>query len=219
MDATRVIIVDDEALFNELLSRTLAAEPGLEVVGVATDGESAVRLAGELSPDAVVMDIELPGELDGIEAALQIKSARPQTGIVILSNHNDRRYVLSLPLEESPGWSYLLKQSAPDVATVVRAIQGSMAGMVALDPGVVSSLAPRQGSVLAGLTPRQHEVLGLIAQGYNNAAIAQRLTLSGKSIEAYINAIYQELQISGEQDIHSRVRATLFYLEESQSLQ
>ena len=91
--------------------------------------------------------------------------------------------------------------------------------MVVLDPGVVRSLAPRQASILERLTPRQHEVLGLIAQGFNNAAIAQQLTLSGKSIEAYINAVYQELHISGEQDVHSRVRATLFYLEESQSLQ
>ena len=113
MDPTRVLIVDDEALFNELLSRTLSADPGLEVVGVATDGVSAVRLAGELGPDAVVMDIGLPGELDGIEATLQIKSARPQTGIVILSAHKDRRYVTSLPLEENPGWSYLLEQSGP----------------------------------------------------------------------------------------------------------
>jgi len=219
METTRVVIVDDEALFRELLRRTLSAEPGLEVVGVAGDGETAIRLAKEASPDVVLMDIELPGEMDGIEAALRIKKEMPQTGIVILSAHSDRRYVTSLPLEDSQGWAYLLKQTAPDLAAVVRAIEGSKAGMVVLDPVVVASLRPRQGSAVAGLTPRQQEVLELLAQGYSNAAIAQRLTLSQKSVETYINAIYQGLHLSNEPEIHARVKATILYLENSQSLQ
>lgn len=219
METTRVVIVDDEALFRELLRRTLSAEPGLEVVGVAGDGETAIRLAKEASPDVVLMDIELPGEMDGIEAALRIKKEMPQTGIVILSAHSDRRYVTSLPLEDSQGWAYLLKQTAPDLAAVVRAIEGSKAGMVVLDPAVVASLRPRQGSAVAGLTPRQQEVLELLAQGYSNAAIAQRLTLSQKSVETYINAIYQGLHLSNEPEIHARVKATILYLENSQSLQ
>ncbi len=217
METTRILIVEDEALFSELLRRTLSAEPGLEIVGVAGDGETAVRLAGETRPDAVLMDIELPGELDGIDAALRIKRERPQTGIVILSAHKDWRYVTSLPLEESWGWSYLLKQTVPDMDTVVRAIQGSIRGMVVLDPAVVASLKPRRGSAVARLTPRQREVLELIAQGYNNAGIAQRLYLAEKSVESYINAIYQELQLSGEQDVNARVKATLLYLQDSQS--
>ena len=219
METTRVVIVDDEALFRELLRRTLSAEPGLEVVGVAGDGETAIHLAMEANPDVVLMDIELPGEMDGIEAALRIKKEMPQTGIVILSAHSDRRYVTSLPLEDSQGWAYLLKQTAPDLAAVVRAIEGSKAGMVVLDPAVVANLQPRQGSAVAGLTPRQQEVLELLAQGYSNAAIAQRLTLSQKSVETYINAIYQGLHLSNEPDIHARVKATIIYLENSQSLQ
>ena len=216
LQPTRLIIVDDEPLFSELLRRTLSTEPGLEVVGVAGDGETAVQLAREVRPNAVVMDIELPGGLDGIEAALRIKAESPETGIVILSAHKDRRYVSSLPIEESPGWSYLLKRSAPDVATIVRAIQGSMAGMVVLDPEVVASLRPRQGSAVARLTPRQQEVLELMAQGYNNTAIAQRLTLTLGAVETHISAIYQELQISGEHDVHARVKATLLFLDDSQ---
>ena len=219
METTRVVIVDDEALFRELLRRTLSAEPGLEVVGVAGDGGTAIHLAMEASPDVVLMDIELPGEMDGMEAALRIKKEMPQTGIVILSAHSDRRYVTSLPLEDSQGWAYLLKQTVPDLTAVVRAIEGSKAGMVVLDPAVVASLQPRQGSTVAGLTPRQQEVLELLAQGYSNAAIAQRLTLSQKSVETYINAIYQGLHLSNEPDIHARVKATIIYLENSQSLQ
>jgi DNA-binding NarL/FixJ family response regulator len=219
MEPATVLIVEDEALFGELLRRTLAAEPGLEVLGVAQDGETAVRLAREARPDAVLVDIELPGEMDGIEAALRIKGERPETGIVILSNHRDRRYITSLPLEESPGWSYLLKQTVPDLATVVRAIQESMRGMIMLDPALVASLRPRRGSAVERLTPRQQGVLELIAQGYNNAAIAELLILAEKSVETYINAIYQELGLSREPDIHARVKATLFYLQESQTRQ
>jgi len=219
MEKTRLLVVDDEALFRELLCRTLSTEPGLEVVGVAGDGETAVRLAKQDKPDVVIMDIELPGKLDGIEASLQIKKERPKTGVVILSAHSERRYVTSLPLEDIQGWAYLLKQTAPDLATVVRAIEGSKAGMVVLDPTVVAGLRPRQGSAVARLNPRHQEVLELLAQGYSNAAIAQLLKLSRKSVETYINAIYQELHLSHEQDIHARVKATLIYLESSRSRQ
>ena len=217
MEITRVLIVDDQALFRELLRRTLSAEPGLEVVGEAEDGETSVHLARATSPDVVLMDIELPGELDGMEAAIQIKKEMPQTGIVILSAHSDWRYVTSLPFDDIQGWGYLLKQTVPDLATVVRAIHGSKAGMVVLDPAVVSSMRPRQGSAVAGLTRRNQEVLELLAQGFSNSAIAQRLRLSGKSVETYINAIYQELHLSKEPETHARVKATLIYLENSQN--
>ncbi len=219
VETTRVVVVDDEALFREMLVHTLSAEKGIEVVGVAENGETAVSLTSEKSPDVVLMDIELPGELDGIEAALQIKRERPETGVVILSAHSDRRYVTSLPLDEIKGWAYLLKQTVPDIATIVRAIQGSKVGMVVLDPAVVAGLRPKQGSAVARLNPRHQEVLEFLAQGYSNAAIAQQLGLSRKSVETYINAIYQELHLSHEPDVHARVKATLIYLESSKSRQ
>jgi DNA-binding NarL/FixJ family response regulator len=219
MGKIRLLVVDDEALFRELMCRTLSAEPGLEVVAVAGDGETAVRLAKQEKPDVVIMDVELPGKIDGIEAALQIKKERPQTGIVILSAHSERRYVTSLPLDDIRGWAYLLKQTAPDLATVVRAVEGSKAGMVVLDPSLVASLRPKQGSAVGRLNPRHQEVLELLAQGYSNAGIAESLKLSRKSVETYINAIYQELHLSHEQDIHARVKATLLYLESSRSRQ
>ena len=217
METTRVLIVDDQAFFTEMLQRTLATEAEVEVVGVAHDAQTAIRLAKEAIPDVVLMDIELPGELDGIEAGILIKEEKPETGIVILSSHKDQEYVNSLPLEGGSGWSYLLKQSLPDLATLVRAIQGSKLGMVVLDPAVVASLRPKLGSSLVRLTPRQKEVLELIAQGYTNAAIGERLVLSEKSVETYIHTIYQQLEISGEQEMHTRVKATLIYLRESRS--
>lgn len=216
MQTTKIIIIEDEPLFRDLLHRTLLAEPGLEIAGVAEDGEAAIRLAHQTRPDVVLTDIELRGEIDGIEAALRIKKDQPKTGVVILSVHSERRYLTSLPLEEVPGWAYLLKQTVPDVATVIRAIEASKTGMLMLDPALVKGFQPRQNSTLSNLTPRQMEVLECIAQGYNNAAIAKQLHLSQRSVETYINVIYQELGVSDEPDIHARVKATLLYLEESQ---
>ena len=217
METTKVLIVDDQLFFSEMLKRTLSTEPGLEIVGVAYDGETAVQVARETTPDAVIMDIELPGELDGIDAGLQIKQERPQTGIVILSVHNDRRYITSLPMGGTMGWSYLLKQTVPDIATVVRAIQGSINGMEVLDPAVIRSLQPKEGSAVMQLTPRLREVLEFIAQGYSNNTIAEQLTLTEKTVETYIGTIYHQLNLTGEPDIHARVKATILYLEESQS--
>jgi len=218
MEKTRLIITEDEALFRELLLRTLSSEPGLEVVGTAEDAETAIKLAKELKPDVAIMDIELPGEMDGIEAALLIKRERPKIGIVVLSVHSDHRYVSSLPLGDLGGWAYLLKQSVPDLSTLVRAIHGSKEGMMVLDPAVMARLRPRKDSPVARLTPRLQEVLRLIAQGFNNSAIAERLVLSERSVEGYVKSIYQELNLSGEPEIHARVKAALTYLESAQKI-
>ena len=174
-EVTRITITEDEPLFRELLLRALAAEPRIKVVGTADDGEKSFQLARETKPDVVIMDIELPGEMDGIEAALIIKREIPETGVVLLSSHSDRHYVTSLPLENIRGWAYLLKQSVPNVVGLVLAIQGCKAGMVVLDPAVLTNLRPRPKSAVAQPTPRKQEVLELISEGCNNASIAQRL--------------------------------------------
>lgn len=211
-----MLVVEDEPLFRQLLVRTLSAEPRLEVVAEAGDGDAAVRLAHDLEPEAVLMDIDLGAGMDGIAAAAVIKEHRPETGIVFLSAHQDPRYVTSLQIGNHLGWSYLLKQNVRNVEAVVRAIEGSVDGLVVLDPALVSGLRPRPGSNLARLTPRQVETLQLIAQGFNNAAIAERMVVAEKSVETYINTIYQQLGLSGEPGIHARVKACLLYLEESQ---
>jgi DNA-binding NarL/FixJ family response regulator len=218
MEKIRLIITEDEALFRELLLRTLSTEPELEVVGTAEDAETAIKLCREVKPDVALMDIELPGEMDGIEAALIIKRERPGTGIVILSVHSNHRYVSSLPLGDLRGWAYLLKQSVPELSTVVRAIHGSKEGMMMLDPAVMAKLRPRQDSAVARLTPRLQEALRLTAEGYNNIAIAERLVLAEKSVEGYVKSIYQELHLSGEPEIHARVKAALTYLECAQKI-
>ena len=125
LDTATILIVEDEPLFGEMLRLTLSGEPEFEVVGVLQDGNEAVNFASREKPDAILMDIELKGQMDGIEAGRRIKRESPETGIVILSAHNNKRYLTSLPLHEFPGWSYLLKHSVPNLATVIRAIQWS----------------------------------------------------------------------------------------------
>ncbi len=212
----RILLVEDEALFRELLIGAFAGQTAVQVVAVAEEGETAIQLARETRPDAVIMDIQLSGEMDGIKAALQIKRERPETGIVVLSAHKDRRYVTSLPLEDGAGWAYLLKQSVPDVATLVHAIQGSSNGMLVLDAAIIASLRPSEGSLLDKLPSRQLQILQLIAQGFNNASIAVELGLAEKTIEVYINIMYQALNLSHVPGINARVQATLLYLQESE---
>lgn len=212
----RVVIVEDEVLFREMLVEALSRRAGLEVVGTTDKGENAIPLARSAKPDAVLMDVELAGEMDGIDASLAIKRESPDVGIVILSAHDDPRYLTSLPLGQSQGWAYLLKQTVRDVSAVVQAIRGSVGGMVIVDPAVMAKVHPRKGSEVAGLTPRQQEVLRLLAQGLNNAAIAKQLVLEERSVESYINVIYQRLGLSGEPEINMRVKAALAFLKSSQ---
>lgn len=217
MDKIKVLICEDQGLFRDMLRLTLSTQPRIQVVGAVGDGASAVRMARELHPNVVLMDIELGSEPDGIASGRAIRQADPNVGIVILSMHKDKEYISSIPLSQASGWSYLLKQSVSDVSALVRAIEGSAAGLMVLDPAVVDGLRPVAGSRLSRLTQRQRQVLDLIAQGYNNSAIAEKLVLNEKSVENYINALYQELGISRGEPVHPRVKAVLLYLEESQS--
>ena len=207
----RVLVVEDESLFRDLLVRSLAGE-SIEVVGEAADGETAIRLARRIAPDVVLMDIGLAGEMDGITAGVRIKSERPEANIVILSALTEKQHLSIIPFGETEGWSYLLKQSVSDTGALVSAIEGSASGLTVLDSGVIAGLKPRQGSILTSLTARQMDVLELIAQGYNNATIAEKLSVEITSIENYINATYRALQLSDERGVQPRVKATLIYV-------
>jgi DNA-binding NarL/FixJ family response regulator len=189
--------------------------PNLEVLDAVADGSAAIEGANHLSPDVILMDIELGSDPNGIAAGRAIKEQHPDMGIVILSSHRERQYLSLISAEESSGWSYLLKQSVSDAGALARAIEGAASGLVVMDPAVVNSLKPRKGSLTAGLTPRQQEVLNMMAQGYNNAAIADKLVMGTKSVENYINAIYQELSLSHNGPLHPRVQAVLIYLRDS----
>ena len=211
----RILIVEDEGLFRDMLKISLGLLPNLEVVGAVSDGSAAVEAADRLLPDVVLMDIELGCDPNGIAAGRAIKEEHSGIGIIILSAHKEREYLNLMAAQEMSGWSYLLKQSVTDAEALVRAIQGAASGLVVMDPSVVDNMRPRQGSLTAGLTPRQQEVLAMMAQGFNNSAIAEQLVLGTKSVENYINAIYQELSLTHNSPLHPRVQAVLSYIRDS----
>ena len=213
--ATKIMIVEDEGLFRDMLRVSLSSQSEFDVVGACGDGETAVRMVREVEPDVILMDIELGREPNGIETGLRIKEAHPEIGIVVLSMHAEKEYLTTLPLQHSEGWSYLLKQSVQDLGALSRAVEGAAAGLMVLDPALVHGLRPKPKTRLEGLTARQSEVIALIAQGYSNGAIAEALTLGVKSVENYINAIYQQLRVTQDEPIHPRVKATLIFLQDS----
>ena len=210
-----ILIVEDEGLFRDMLKISLGSLPNLEVVGAVSDGNAAVEAADRLLPDVVLMDIELGCDPNGIAAGRAIKEQHPDIGIIILSAHKEREYLNLMAAQELSGWSYLLKQSVTNAEALVRAIAGAASGLVVMDTSVVDKMRPRQGSLTAGLTPRQQEVLAMMAQGYNNSAIAEHLVLGTKSVENYINAIYQELSLNHNGPLHPRVQAVLSYIRDS----
>lgn len=212
---TRLLIVENEALFREMLRMVLDARPEFDVVGEVGDGRSAVLLAQDMEFDVVLMDIDLGPGPNGIETGIKIKDLHPEVGIVLLSMMREKEALASLPPRVASGWSYLLKQSVSNVEALSRAIEGAAAGLMMIDPELSRSLEARSGTGLAGLTPRQSDVLALMAQGFNNAAIANQLSISEKSVENYVNAIFQSLEVHSDGDTHPRVQAVLAYLRES----
>lgn len=212
----KLVLVEDEALYRDLLRIVLSQHPRLEVLGCFADGESALEAIPTLRPDVAILDIELRSGINGIQLGLLLRRGLPDLGIVLLSNHGDPSFVSSLPVEVLGGWSYLLKKSVSDAGSLGRAIEGAAARLVVLDPQLVTGLRPREGGNLARLTPRQREILGLIAQGFSNASIAQRLVLAEKSVENQINLLYQQLGLDrGRSPLHPRVKAVLLYLQDS----
>jgi DNA-binding NarL/FixJ family response regulator len=206
--------VEADGLLRDMLRTVLMAESRLAVVGVTGDATEAIRLAGSEKPDVALVGLDSDSEHDALAVAQAISGSRTSARIVFLGEHPDRRTLAALPAFRAAGWSYLLRQSVTDVATLVRAIDGAAMGLVVLDPLVVESLGRRE-TRLSALTRRQLEVLSLMAKGYNNAAIARSLVLEEKSVENHINAIFGQLNLSRDNAAHPRVKAVLLYLQET----
>lgn len=209
----RVALVEDDNLFRELMRMALDALPGISVIADFRDAPSAEREIPLLAPDVVILDIDLGvGSKNGVQLGLSLRRALPDLGILLFSNHREPEFLLSVPTEQAGGWSYLLKTSVQDVETIGRAIHGSAAGVVTLDP----QLAQQVRSSLVNdvpLSARQLTLFELMAQGYNNKAIAQRMGLSLKTVENMVGLLYRDLGLNfGSSERHARVEATLLYL-------
>lgn len=201
--------------------RLLEERDEVEVVGLADDLESVLAAARRLEPDVVLMDVKMPPThtMEGIEAAHAIKAERPETGIVMLTQHDDEEYVWALLEGGVDGYGYLHKIRVGDVDQVVRAIREVAAGGSVLDPRIVETLLARRsrkpGSPLAELTSAELDVLRLMAEGRSNQAIADSLFVSLGTVEKRIAAVFAKLGLRQEVELNRRVAAVLIYLRES----
>jgi DNA-binding NarL/FixJ family response regulator len=213
----RLALVEDEPLYRDLLRIALDQRPGLEVVAAYGDADSALAGIPDVGPDVAMLDIDLGSGLNGVQLGMKLRRQLPDLAIVLLSNHGDPEFVAALPEEVRGGWSYLLKKSVNDVDILGRTVSGAADGLTVLDPQLVAGMRgrPRKAGLVSRLTPRQTEILELIAQGYSNAAIAERLVLAEKSVENQINLLYQQLEIDrATSGVQPRVKAVLTYLDE-----
>lgn len=211
---TTLVIVEDEGLYRDLLTLALSRFEHLEVVGDFADGDVALREIPQLAPDVAILDIQLKGSMHGVGLGLKLRRLLPRMSIVLLSNHQDPELLSNLPPEMAGGWSYLLKKSIDNVGILMRALEAAHSGLVTIDPHLVRPRRRHRSGPLGHLTSRQWDVLELIAQGYTNAAIAERLFLTEKSVENQINILYQQLSIDRSNSaVQPRVTAVLKYLE------
>jgi DNA-binding NarL/FixJ family response regulator len=211
----RVLIVEDQALLREGLAR-LFADGGHEVVGTLGRAEQLQQTVDEQQPELVVIDVRMPPTFtdEGTRAAREIKERHPGIGVLVLSQHVETTHAVTLAT--LGGFGYLLKDRVLDVADFLAAATRVAAGGSALDPKVVAGLVAQvDGGPLARLSERERNVLELMAQGLTNIAIATRLTLSERTVEAHVRHILTKLDIADGQDGHRRVLAVLAYLNEA----
>lgn len=214
----RVVVADDSVIVREGLARLLA-EGGCQVVATADDAGHLLREVALTRPDAVVVDIKMPPTHtdEGIVAARQIRARHPDVGVLVLSQYLESEYAVRLLSDAPEHLGYLLKDRVSDVAVVVDALRRVTEGECVVDPTIVSRLMrrPRPPGRLEQLTARERDVLALMAEGRSNAAIAKRLTMSPKTLEAHVRQILQKLDLPESPDDHRRVLAVLTYLRSS----
>jgi DNA-binding NarL/FixJ family response regulator len=211
----RVAIADDHVLLREGLARLLA-EAEMEVVLQAPDTDVLFAGLARTRPDVVVLDIRLPPTFtdEGLRAADTIREEHPEIAVLLLSQYLETAYALRL-LERFPGGvGYLLKDRVSNVAVLTDALGRVAAGECVVDPTIISRLVgkPATASSLAELTARERDVLGLIAEGRSNRAIAQRLFLSEKTVEGNVRRIFDKLLLAEAPDDNRRVLAVLAFL-------
>jgi DNA-binding NarL/FixJ family response regulator len=212
----RIVIAEDSVLLREGLSRLLE-ESGFEVVAALDNGESALRAVEEFQPDVAVLDVRMPPTFtdEGLRAALVIRRQWPAVGVLVFSQYVEERYASELLAGETRGVGYLLKDRVADVVEFVDAVRRVAAGATVLDPEVVAQLFARnrRAHPLDTLTPREREVIGLMAEGRSNAAIAAALVVGEGAVEKHVSNIFNKLGLLPADSDHRRVLAVLRYLE------
>jgi two-component system, NarL family, response regulator LiaR len=208
----KILLADDHVMLRQGTAELLRRESDLDIIGEASDGEEAVRLAIKLKPDIVIMDVRMP-VLSGVEATRIIRETLPDVQVLVLTAHDDEQYIFSLLQAGASG--YLLKTSP--VGDLIKAIRQVQSGESPLDPSIARKVVVRmskpdimretseahEGQSIEMLTPRELEVLQLLAQGLNNRAIAEALFISDRTVQAHLTSIFAKTHVS------SRLEAVL----------
>ncbi|QNK82885.1 response regulator transcription factor [Nakamurella sp. PAMC28650] len=213
-----LVVAEDSILVREGLLRMLSALPDVQVVGAGGSLDDALGLIDTHRPDVVLTDIRMPPSRsdEGLRIAEHCRVRHPGTGVVLLSQYVEVGYVRVLLQRGTEGRGYLLKERIADLDDLHGAITAVAAGGSAIDPKVIESLVSVRSKGgdqgLAKLSPRELEVLGAVAQGRTNKAVATELFLTQRAVEKHINSIFAKLGLTGDQSTHPRVRAALLYL-------
>jgi DNA-binding NarL/FixJ family response regulator len=214
----RAVLGEDQAIVREGIA-TILGRAGITVVAAVDNAVDLVRVAKEQRPDVVITDIQMPPNLaaDGLEAAREIRTAQPETAVIVLSQFLDASYALDLVGDDPSGVGYLLKEKVASPQVLTDAVERVVAGGAALDPDVIATLVGRQRKEdpLAKLTPKEREVLALMAEGHSNTGIASRLFVTVPAIERHVTGIFMKLGLNqATSSQHRRVLAVLRYLEQ-----
>jgi DNA-binding NarL/FixJ family response regulator len=213
----RVVVADDSALLREGVVRLLE-EAGLDVVGQAADAEELLRKVRAHKPDVAVVDVRMPPTHtdEGLRAAREIRTELPEVSVLVLSQYVEVAYARELLAESAEGLGYLLKDRVTDIDALADAVRRVGGGGSVLDPEVVSHMLgrARPDDPLAELTPREREVLGLMAEGRSNAAIAAELVVTERAVEKHVTGIFGKLDLPASSEDHRRVLAVLRFLDQ-----
>jgi len=214
-DPMRVVVADDLMLTREGITRLLT-DAGVDVVAEAGDAASLLRAVRMTQPDAAVVDIRMPPTHtdEGLVAAQQIHAEHPDIGVLILSQYVEPHYAMRLIEEHPERVGYLLKERVFDVANLIDALRRLADGETVVDPTIVARLfaRKRRADPLDKLTEREREVLALLAEGLSNRAIATRLFVTERTVEAHVKQVFLKLGLNTDPDSHRRVLAVLAYL-------
>ncbi|HEU5474889.1 MAG TPA: response regulator transcription factor [Actinophytocola sp.] len=210
-----VVIAEDSVLLRAGIQRLLADED-IEVVAAVEDGEGLLVAVSEHRPDLAIVDVRMPPTFtdEGLRAALAAREQLPGLPVLVLSQYVEERYAVELLAGGAGGVGYLLKERVADVAEFVDAVHRVAGGGTCIDQEVIAQLMARgRRNPIDVLTPREREVLGLMAQGLSNVAIAKTLTVSDGAVEKHVGNIFSKLGLEPDPEEHRRVRAVLTFLE------
>ncbi len=216
--SVRVVIADDAYVIRTGLAATIEAMPGVELVGICSDGTELSAAIATTRPDVVITDVRMPpsGQGEGIAIAARLRESAPEIGVIVLTQYIEAAYAVALMEGGTSRRGYLLKDRISNRGELLEAIRSVAAGGSVIDPAVVEMLIEGHvrdpASPLDQLTPREREILAQIAEGKSNAAIAASLFLTKRAIEKHVNSIFAKLDLPGPETVSRRVQATLIFL-------